>query len=109
MLRVKQVEYVRDYQIKLLFNNGKIRLVDFKEWIFEGGKLLKPLSNIDFFKKVSLDECNYSICWPNGADFSPDTLYEAGKELPNKRRAVRSKGPKRKNIVRSRAKKHLQK
>jgi hypothetical protein len=39
------------------------------------------LRKIEYFKRVHIDDSNYSICWPNGADFSPDVLFEAGKEV----------------------------
>jgi hypothetical protein len=44
------------------------------------------MKDIELFKKVDLDESNYSICWPNGADVSPDALYEIGIAIkPSKR------------------------
>jgi hypothetical protein len=33
------------------------------------------------FKKVRVDDSQYTICWPNGADFCPDVLYESGEEV----------------------------
>ena len=33
LMRVKTVEYVSDYKLKLLFSDGKTKVVDFEEWI----------------------------------------------------------------------------
>lgn len=87
MLRVKKVEYLKDYKLKIVFNNGKTKIVDFESWVFEENVYLKPLRNIEYFKKVCMDDSNYSICWPNGADFCPDVLFEAGKEAKTIRAA----------------------
>jgi hypothetical protein len=81
MLRVKKVEYLDEYKLNILFSNGRSKVVDFENWIAEENVYLKPLRKIEYFKKVRIDDFNYSICWPNGADFSPDTLFEAGREV----------------------------
>lgn len=78
MLRVKQVHHIGEYKLKILFSNDITKVVDFTDWIDEGGVYATPLMNNDYFKKVKMDEFNYSICWPNGADFSPNALYEKG-------------------------------
>lgn len=74
MIRIKKVEYHAEYKLKLLFSDDKTKIVDFKDWIEERGIYLLPLQNIQYFKKVRMDGFNYSICWPNGADFSPDVF-----------------------------------
>lgn len=81
MIKIKNVEYLDGYKLKILFNNGKIKIVDFENWIKKGGELILPLKNVDYFKKVQMDEFNYTICWPNGADFCPDVLYEMGVDV----------------------------
>jgi len=43
--------------------------------------MFKPLQDLDLFKKVALDDCHLSICWPNGADICPDVLYEMGTDI----------------------------
>jgi hypothetical protein len=93
MLRVKKVTYVSEYKLKILFSNGKQKIIDFEEWLSEPNVYLKPLRDLEFFKKVHLDDCKYSICWPNGADFSPDVLYEyeviRSSKLTRPRKAVK--------------------
>jgi hypothetical protein len=81
IIRIKNVEHLNDYKLKLLFSDEKTKVVNFKDWINEGGVYLLPLKDIQYFKKVQMDEFNYTICWPNGADFCPDVLYEVGKDV----------------------------
>ncbi len=80
LMRIKKVEYLNEYKLKLLFNNEKTKIIDFEDWIKNGGSYFSPLKDIQYFKKVKMDKFNYTICWPNGADFCPDVLYEMGKE-----------------------------
>src|ERR1700722_16728058 len=86
MLRIKQVNYLNGYKLKILFSDGKTKIVDFQNWINEGGFYFLPLRDIEFFKKVKMDESNYSICWPNDADVSPDALYEIGEDVQEKKK-----------------------
>src|SRR5579862_7804068 len=97
MLRVKQVQYLNGYKLKLLFSNGKSKIVDFEHWISEDNFYLKPLRNIEYFKKVRIDDSDYSICWPNGAEFCPDTLFAVGREGPAaKPKTTHSRTPRKK-------------
>lgn len=81
MIRVKNVEHISDYKLKLMFSDSKSKVVDFKDWINEGGSYIRPLKDVKYFKKVRMDDFNYTICWPNGADFCPDVLYEIGNDV----------------------------
>src|SRR5271168_925183 len=94
MIRVKSAQYVSNYKLKILFSDGKTKIVDFENWINEGGFYVIPMRDIEYFKKVEMDESNYSICWPNGADFSPDALYEVGKDVES---SIKKIAHKRKN------------
>lgn len=83
-MRIKKVEYVDGYRLKLLFSDKKIKIVDIDPIIKKSKGLFHPLRDIEYFKKVSLDDPQYplSICWPNGEDLCPDVLYEIGVEMP---------------------------
>jgi hypothetical protein len=109
MLRVKKVEYVCEYKLKVFFSNGKTKIIDFEKWISEDSVYLKPLRNLVFFKKVDLDDCKYSICWPNGADFSPDVLYESGREVRGKPKISRLKKTKNTKQIPKKALKAIKK
>jgi hypothetical protein len=81
-MRIKSVEYVKDYKLKLLFKCNETKIVDLEKMIKELSGIFSPLKNIDYFKQVALDDCQLSICWPNGADICPDVLYSMGKGIP---------------------------
>ncbi len=93
-MRVKNVIYLDEYKLKILFSDGKKKIIDLIDIIKEAKGILLPLKNIEYFKQVTLDDCQFTICWPNGADLCPDVLYEIGKDV----KAVTKKTPrKRKN------------
>lgn len=82
-MRVKKVEYVGEYKLRLLFSDKKIKIIDIEPIIKKSKGLFYPLKDIEYFKKVSLDDDQYpfSICWPNGEDLCPDVLYSMGKDV----------------------------
>ncbi len=79
-MRIKKFEYVDNYKLRILFSDGKTKLVDLEDKVKRAKGIFSPLKKVDYFKKVSLDECHLSICWPNGADICPDVLYTMGIE-----------------------------
>lgn len=82
--RVKKVEYIGEYKLKLQFDNGKIKIVDLEGMLKNEKNMFLQLININYFKKVECD--GYSICWPNGIDFCPDLLYKAGEDIIQKQK-----------------------
>jgi hypothetical protein len=78
-MRILEATYLREYKIKLVFNNGLKKLVDFEPLLDKKRKLLIPLFDISYFKKFFLD--GITICWPNDLDFDPNFLYELGEDI----------------------------
>lgn len=77
--RVKKVEYLRDYKLKIFFKGAKIKIVDLEQILRKSKGMFLELLDIDYFKKVECD--GFSITWPNGIDFCPDLLYQIGKNI----------------------------
>jgi len=88
--RVKKVEYLSEYKLKIQFVGGKIKEVDLAATLKNAKNMFLELKDIEYFKKVECD--GYSICWPNGIDFCPDVLYSMGKDIdkPSKKRAKKT-------------------
>lgn len=90
VMRIIQVEYMAGYKLKLTFGNKETKIVDLAEKIKNAKGIFLPLKDLEFFKKVAVDDCQLSIFWPNGADICPDVLYKMGHPIPNKE-ALRKK------------------
>ena len=77
IIGVKEVEYIQNYKLRVLFDNDSKKFVDLSRYL--DGEIFEPLKNIEYFKQVKVDEDIETICWENGADFSPEFLYEIGE------------------------------
>lgn len=77
-MRIRKAEYLEGHKLKILFNNNKTKIVDLEKELL--GPLYEPLKDVEYFKRVSVDEDFITIQWPNGADFSPNFLYKIGIE-----------------------------
>lgn len=86
-MSVKEVEYIKDYKLKLVFSDKTVKMVDLENLIKKSCGIFLPLKDVEYFKQVTLDDCQLSICWPNGADICPDVLYAMGKEMKSQSRS----------------------
>lgn len=73
-LKVISAEYVRDYILKLTFNDGTVKLVDFTPLMQKG--ICRKLQDMDYFRSFTLDP--YTVDWNNEIGFAPESLYERG-------------------------------
>ena len=76
---VKDVKYISEYKLQLTFKDDTTKYVDMKPYL--DGEIFEPLKDINYFRTVSVNPDIDTIVWENGADFSPDFLYEMGKDL----------------------------
>ena len=72
--RVQAFEIVGPYILKVDFDDGMSRTIDFRPVL--AGELYGPLRNLDLFNRVQVDPEARTLIWPNGADFDPTTLHE---------------------------------
>ncbi len=78
-LHVTDVRHIEGYKLNVAFNNGAVKEVNLEDELH--GEVFEPLRDIELFKQVAVNEETNTIEWPNGADFAPEFLYEAGKEV----------------------------
>jgi hypothetical protein len=63
------------YKVHLKFADGLAADVDLSYLVGCGG-VFEPLRDIEFFRKLRVDEFGSTIEWPNEADIAPETLYD---------------------------------
>lgn len=69
---VVKAEHADHYWLHLLFNDGTSKVVDFEPWL--EGPMFEPLRDHDRFREFFV--AGSTVCWPNGADIAPETLYD---------------------------------
>jgi hypothetical protein len=72
--RIIAAHHVQEFTIHLRFADGTEGNVDLTGEL--SGEIFQPLSEPSYFKQFILHPELYTICWPNGADFAPEFLYE---------------------------------
>ena len=76
--RIKMVEPMPDYKLKVLFDDGKTVIYNVKEDM-ETIESYKDLATVHgLFEQVQLDESRTCIYWNDQIDLPSDTIYEYG-------------------------------
>ena len=83
---VKKAVHAGVYRLLLTFEDGDERLVDLKPHL--SGEIFEPLKDPEYFRGFRVNEDIDTVAWPNGADFSPDFLYEIGQPVSTATRAA---------------------
>ncbi|MBI2118629.1 MAG: DUF2442 domain-containing protein [Elusimicrobia bacterium] len=83
MIDVVDVGYIEGYKVKISFENGVKGIVNLEDYVQQGG-VFSHFSNLDYFKKVRVNKELGTLCWPDGVDIAPETLYSrvTGKSYP---------------------------
>ncbi len=63
------------YEVHLRFADGLAAVVDLS-YLLEYGGVFGPLRDVEFFRKLAIDDGGNTIEWPNEADIAPETLYD---------------------------------
>lgn len=72
LIKVIEAKYLKGHQMILKFNDGTSGTVDLERELC--GPVFEPLKDLEVFKNFELDA--WTVCWPNGADFAPEFLYD---------------------------------
>lgn len=99
---VVNAKHIEGFRVHLAFNDGVEAIVDFERWL--NGPVFEPIKTPHRFSELYVD--GGGVAWPNGADISPEALYEAAVAAQLERRlettTVREKRAKYKRLIRRR-------
>jgi len=71
---VTEVKYLSDYSVWLRFDDQSEGVLDLSKIVrFDG--IFEQLKDARKFAEVYVNNELGTICWPNGADLAPETLY----------------------------------
>lgn len=75
---VTRAEYLSEYKISVLFNDGVKKTIDFRSILFENDyPAFRPLKNIEIFRNFKVTD---TLEWDNGnIDIAPEAIYELGE------------------------------
>ncbi len=75
MIRIRAVEPLDGFTVRLHFTDGTEKMIDLEPYLH--GPIFEPLRNDPaFFRSVRVDSQLGTIVWDNGADIDPDVLYQ---------------------------------
>ncbi len=77
--RVTRVEHLGDHRLRLEFDDGLVRDIDFKNMLW--GPVMQPLKDPAFFARAFVDPTSETVTWPNQVDLDPAVLH--GDADPN--------------------------
>ncbi len=85
--RLRRLANLGDMRLALVFEDGRLVVVDLTETANKGGVYAR-LSDPSFFAKARISQKGRALAWPGGLDFCADSLYGQGAAI----QAVRAQG-----------------
>lgn len=71
MIRVVDVDYVKDYTLSITFSDGVKKIVDLQPYL--NGGVFEQLKELSQFRQYGLN--HWTIEWACGVDLAPEFLY----------------------------------
>lgn len=75
---VTGVRVLARYVLELTFETGEVKIIDVESELY-GAAFAALREDYALFCAVEVDPEAGTVVWPNGADLSPDFLYEQSK------------------------------
>jgi Protein of unknown function (DUF2442) len=75
----KVIDYklLEHYTTWVKFDDASEQTINLEPVLY--GAMWGALRDLEFFKQVTIDPIACTLCWPNGADFDPETLRNWSK------------------------------
>lgn len=74
MLHIAEAEYLGEYRVRFLFNDGREGVADLRQMIFDDPRsVFKPLRDPSIFREFFIE--HGALCWPGDVDVAPEYIY----------------------------------
>jgi hypothetical protein len=73
-VKAVNVEHIRDHVLEISFDTGERGTIDFSAYV-NRGEVFSRFTDIEYFKKVSIDPEWGVLVWPGDVDIAPETVY----------------------------------
>ena len=77
IVKIVKVETLGDFRLRLRFSDGTEGTRDFSDIVAEGGPMVAPLKEPNFFARVFIELG--TLTWPNGFDLDTIALHDEMK------------------------------
>lgn len=78
---VIKATHLEGYKCELTFENGKKGIINLQGYLNKGG-VFSRFSESEYFKKFYVNREIGTLCWPDGVDIAPETLYHETTDEP---------------------------
>lgn len=74
ILHIIEANYINDFKVKVLFNDGLEKVIDLKNYInSKKHPFFQSLKQVEEFKKFRVYK---TLIWDSGADIAPEYLHD---------------------------------
>jgi len=74
MLHITDAEYLDDYRVRVVFNNGREGVADLRPMILDKpATVFTPLKDLAMFRQFSIE--HGTLSWPGELDVAPEYIY----------------------------------
>jgi hypothetical protein len=73
-LHILMAKVVGEHLLEIEFSDGITKTVDVNPLLT--GRMFEPITDPQYFARVTVDPIAGTVVWPNGADIAPEALYE---------------------------------
>jgi len=73
---ITNLKKLDNYRLELEFDNGRKGVVDLASYVDRGG-VFSRFADKDYFNRVEINRELGVLCWPDGVDIAPETIYES--------------------------------
>lgn len=79
---VTHVETMPNFQLRLEFDNGEIRVFDMGPFLSRASGVFEPLREMANFRRAFVAQG--TVCWPSDVDLDPELLYQQSEQIGQK-------------------------